>query len=73
MFNYQKFKAMRNVCSLNVHKDNVFVCIDKEKGDKIQFKCGILTRDLDALRDKLVEEQVGEIAMESTSVYWCPI
>ena len=73
MFNYQNFKAMRNVCGLDVHKDNVFVCIDKENGDKIQFKCGILTRDLDALRDKLVEEQVGEIAMESTSVYWCPI
>ena len=64
MFNYQKFKAMRNVCSLNVHKDNVFVCIDKENGDKIRFKCRILTRGLDALRDKLVEEQVGEIAIE---------
>jgi len=64
---------MRNVCGLDVHKDNVFVCIDKEKGDKIQFKCGILTRDLDALRDRLVEEGVGEIAMESTSVYWMPI
>ena len=39
MFNYQNFKAMRNVCGLDVHKDNVFVCIDKEKGDKIQFVC----------------------------------
>lgn len=63
MFNYQKFKAMRNVCSLNVHKDNVFVCIDKENGYKILFKCRILTCGLDALRDKLVEEQVGEIDM----------
>ena len=54
---------MRNVCSLNVHKDNVFVCIDKENGYKILFKCRILTRGLDALRDKLVEEQVGEIDM----------
>ena len=34
---------MRNVCGLDVHKDNVFVCIDKEKGEKIQFKTGILT------------------------------
>lgn len=64
---------MRNVCGLDVHKDNVFVCIDKENGEKIQFKCGILTRDLDGLRDKLVENNVGEIAMESTSVYWMPI
>lgn len=64
---------MRNVCGLDVHKDNVFVCIDKRNGEIIQFKCGILTRDLDVLRDKLVENDVGEIAMESTSVYWMPI
>lgn len=64
---------MRNVCGLDVHKDNVFVCIDKENGEKIQFKTGILTKELDALRDKLVDNDVGEIAMESTSVYWMPI
>ena len=50
-----------------------FLWLHLQNGDKIQFKCGILTRDLDALRDKLVEEQVGEIDMESISVYWCPI
>ena len=64
---------MRNLCGLDVHKDNVFVCIDKEKGEKIQFKTGILTKDLDALRDTLVANDVTEIAMESTSVYWMPI
>ena len=57
---------MRNVCGLDVHKDNLFVCIDKENGEKIQSRTEILTRDLDALRDKLVNENVGEIAMEST-------
>lgn len=36
----------------------------QKDGDRILFKCRILTRDLDALRDKLVEEQVGEIAIE---------
>ena len=64
---------MRNVCGLDVHKDNVFVCIDKEKGEKIQFKTGILTKELDVLRDTLVANDVTEIAMESTSVYWMPI
>lgn len=64
---------MRNVCGLDVHKDNVFVCIDKENGEKIQFKTGILTKELDALRDTLVANAVTEIAMESTSVYWMPI
>lgn len=64
---------MRNVCGLDVHKDNVFVCIDKENGEKIQFKTGILTKELDALRDTLIANDVTEIAMESTSVYWMPI
>ena len=64
---------MRNVCGLDVHKDNVFVCIDKENGEKIQFKTGILTKELDALRDTLVANDVTEIAMKSTSVYWMPI
>ena len=31
-----------------------FLWLHLQNGDKIQFKCGILTRDLDALRDKLV-------------------
>lgn len=60
---------MRNVCGLDVHKDNVFVCIDKENGEKIQFKTGILTKELDALRDTLVANDVTEIAMESTGGY----
>ena len=64
---------MRNVCGLDVHKDNVFVCIDKANGEKIQFKIGILTKELDTLRDILVNNGVTEIAMESTSVYWMPI
>lgn len=70
---YLNPKSMRNVCGLDVHKDNVFVCIDKENGEKIQFKTGILTKELDALRDTLVANDVTEIAMESTSVYWMPI
>jgi len=32
---------MRNVCGLNVHKDNVFMCILKENGDKIEEKFGV--------------------------------
>ena len=29
---------MRNVCGLDVHKDNVFVCIDKENGEKFSSR-----------------------------------
>ncbi|WP_308277411.1 IS110 family transposase [Prevotella sp.] len=70
---YLNPKSMINVCGLDVHKDNIFVCIDKENGEKIQFKTGILTKELDALRDSLVANDVIEIAMESTIVYWMPI
>ena len=70
---YLNPKSMKNVCGLDVHKDNVFVCIDKENGEKIQFKTGILTKELDALRDTLDANDVTEIAMESNSVYWMPI
>ena len=34
---------MRNVCGLNVHKDNVFICILKENCYKIEEKFGVLT------------------------------
>lgn len=64
---------MRKVCGLDVHKDSVFACIMNEKGEKIQKKFGILTSELDSLRDLLVCNDVGEVAMESTSVYWMPI
>lgn len=64
---------MKNVCGLDVHKDSVFMRILKENGDKIEEKFGVLTPELDRLRDLLISHSVGEIAMESTSIYWIPI
>lgn len=64
---------MKNVCGLYVHKDSVFMCILKENGIKIEEKFGVLTAELDRLRDLLVCHCVGEVAMESTSIYWIPI
>ncbi len=64
---------MRKVCGLDVHKDSVFMCILSENGDKIQQKYGVLTTELDSLRELLIFHDVGEVAMESTSVYWIPV
>jgi transposase len=64
---------MRKVCGLDVHKDSVFVCIISENGEKVQEKFGVLTSELNSLRDLLVSHSVGEVAMESTSIYWMPI
>lgn len=64
---------MRKVCGLDVHKDSVFVCILSENGEKMQERFGVLTSELERLRDLLVAHQVGEVAMESTSIYWIPV
>jgi hypothetical protein len=64
---------MKNICDIDVHKDSIFMCIIKKNGDKVEEKFGVLTPELDRLRDLLVYHSVGDIAMESTSIYWVPI
>lgn len=60
-------------CGLDVHKDSIFACVMKENGEKTIREFGTLTPDLDRLRNWLVEESAGSVAMESTSIYWKPI
>ena len=65
---------MEKACGLDVHKDSVFACILDEKGEKnLEKRYGTLTPDLTELRDMLVEQGCGRVAMESTSIYWMPI
>ena len=64
---------MKTVCGLDVHKDSVFLCIMHENGEKIQEKFGVLTNELECMRDLMLSEGVEECAMESTSIYWIPI
>ena len=73
-FNVPKFvMPMRQVCGLDVHKDSVFVCIINENGVVCQEKFGILTTDLEKMLCLLKQYDVGEVCMESTSVYWIPV
>jgi transposase len=65
---------MEKACGLDVHKDSVFACILDEQGKKIfEKRYGTLTPELTELRDTLVEQGCGRVAMESTSIYWMPI
>lgn len=64
---------MRIVCGLDVHKDSVFACILNENGDKFECKFGVLTPQLEELRQLLLTHNVKEVTMESTSIYWHPI
>jgi len=65
---------MEKACGLDVHKDSIFACILDEQGKKIlEKRYGTLTPDLMTLRDTLIEQGCGKVAMESTSIYWIPI
>lgn len=64
---------MRQVCGLDVHKDSVFACILNESGVIFQEKFGVLTPELEQLAATLQEHDVGEVCMESTSIYWMPV
>ena len=64
---------MRIVCGLDVHKDSVFVCILSENGEKFEAKYGVLTPELEELHQLLLNHEVKEVTMESTSIYWHPI
>ena len=64
---------MKTVAGLDVHKDSVYLCILRENGEKIERVYGVLTPQLDSMRDFMAENEVSEVAMESTGVYWIPI
>lgn len=64
---------MRAICGLDVHKDSVYLCILSEDGELIEKVFGVLTFQLNQMRDLLLAHHVDEVSMESTSVYWIPI
>ena len=64
---------MRQVCGLDVHKDSVYACIINENGIVFQEKYGVLTPELEQLLSALQQYDVGEVCMESTSIYWMPV
>ena len=64
---------MKTVAGLDVHKNSVYLCILRENGEKNERVFGVLTPQLDSMRDFMAENKVSEVAMESTSVYWIPI
>ena len=64
---------MRIVCGLDVHKDSIFLCILSSTGEIFEKKYGVLTNQLEEMRDLMLMYHVQEVGMESTSVYWVPV
>ena len=64
-------------CGLDVHKKTVVACVLLTRADgTVEQKVrtfGTMTADLLALSDWLAELGVGQIALESTGVYWRPV
>ncbi|MCX6013447.1 MAG: IS110 family transposase [Chloroflexi bacterium] len=70
---YIIYKEMKKVCGLDVHKDTIFLCILAENGQTFLKEYSTLTPDIESMRDLIKEQQVSEVAMESTGIYWIPL
>ena len=64
---------MRIVCGLDVHKDSIYLCILSSTGEIFEQVFGVLTTQLEEMRDLMLKYNVQEVGMESTSVYWIPV
>jgi len=59
-------------CGLDVHQRSLTACVITPAGRSTR-SFGTMTRALLALADWLEEEQVTQVAMEATGVYWKPV
>ena len=64
---------MRVVCGLDVHKDSIYLCILSSTGEIFEKVFGVLTTQLEEMRDLMLTHHVSEVGMESTSIYWVPV
>ena len=49
---------MRIVCGLDVHKDSIYLCILSSTGEIIEKKYGVLTYQLEEMRDLMLTYNV---------------
>ena len=51
---------MKSVCGLDVHRDSVYLCILSEFGELIEKVFGVLTYQLEEMRDLMLHHHVPE-------------
>src|SRR6187401_1328582 len=64
------------VAGMDVHKKMLAVVVAKVDGNRIEYlseRFGTTRQDLDQLAHWLHQQQVTEVAMESTAQYWMPV
>ncbi len=60
---------MKSVCGLDVHRDSVYLCILSELGELVEKVFGVLTYQLEEMRDMMLHHHVVEVSMGSTFTY----
>ncbi len=60
---------MKSVCGLDVHRDSVYLCILSELGELVEKVFGVLTYQLEEMRDLMLHHHVVEVSMGSTFTY----
>ena len=53
--------------------DSIYLCILSSTGEILEQVFGVLTTQLEEMRDLMLKYNVQEVGMESTSVYWIPV
>ena len=66
-------ELIKNCAGIDVHKKTAVVCIMAGSGSKVKKQVrtfGTMSEDLRALGRWLIENNVQEVAIESTGIYW---
>ena len=53
-----RVRLMRIVCGLDVYKDSIFLCILNSTGEIFEKKFGVLTNQLEEMRDLMLKHHV---------------
>ncbi len=64
---------MKKVCGLDVHKDNIFCAIYNGESHSQVKEYATLTPAIYSMGEYLQSEEVEEVALESTGIYWIAV
>ena len=70
---YQFLLRLNSAAGIDVHKETCKVAACRENSVPIEKEFGTFTKDLYSLRDFLQAEQIHDVIVESTGVYWKPL
>ena len=70
---YQFLLRLDSAAGIDVHKETFKVAVCRERSAPIEKEFGTFTKDLYGIRDFLQAEQIEDVILESTGVYWRPL